>query len=1201
MVNERKNSVLIVDDENSNIMALTHILSPEYTVYAAKSGQSALAAAQKHMPDVILLDVIMPEMDGYAVISKLKNITETKNIPVIFITGLSDADDEEKGLALGAADYIPKPFSPALVKLRVLNQIKLIEQFHSNEYDIMKYKLSNDALNIALWDMDVISGDPVNPGNRFTWSQEFRHMLGFSGKEDFPDVFHSWSGRLHPGDREKVLSAFEAHLNDQTGKTPYDIECRLKMKNGEYRCFRALGATRRDNTGAPIRAAGALMDITEQKRMEREIAQAMEKIKADAHWYMSILDAIPLPVSVTDADMNWTFVNKAVEDFLGTKREDMFGKHCGNWNSSICNTGDCGIACAKRGLKRTFFNKEDSSYQIDVEILRNIQGETAGFIEVVQDITNVQKLAQQRAEAEITSQSKSAFLANMSHEIRTPMNAIWGITEILMQNDTLPRAVMEGLGRIHSSCHMLLGIINDILDFSKIEAGKLDIMPSGYDVASIINDSIQLNIMRAGDKPVEFKVQVDENIPAQLIGDELRIKQILNNLLSNAFKYTDTGTVTLTASSEPDGEGATLILSVRDTGHGMTRKQVEKLFEEYSRFNVDGGRTIEGTGLGMAITYRLLSLMNGDIHVESKPGKGSLFTVRLPQGVADAGVMGSELAESLQKFSPRYMTGGKKIQVVREPMPYGSVLVVDDVETNLYVAEGLMKPYKLKIDTAASGIEAIDRVKSGKVYDIIFMDHMMPEMDGIEAAKRIRALDYTNPVVALTANAVVGQADLFLQNGFDAFISKPIDIRNLNAVLNKFIRDKQPAEVIEAALRQTGARGSNDGGQPGVNPLLLESFISDARKTVTILEDLSQNDGIGSEEGLRKLTAAVHGIKSALASIGESGLSEAARKLDLAGRNRDAGMITDSFADFLNGLRTLLEKLEPKREADGADGDIAALREKLLDVQELCADYNRKGALDILAEIKQKGCSNKTQAAIDGIIGLVLHSEFDEAESAAALYASGLMEESQNGIAALISKKEIAGLDIAKGLERYDGDGETYLKILRSYAASIRPLLGATGTIGGDGLASYEITVHGIKGASRDIYAGPVGESAWELEKAAKTGDLDYINKNTPAFLESAWKLINDLDAMLLAINAENPKPKKDKPDSEALSRLLEACEMYDMDGVDAAMAEIDGYQYEADGGLAEWLRENADIMNFEQIVQRLAEQSDKKGKEIYI
>ncbi|MCL2055267.1 MAG: response regulator [Oscillospiraceae bacterium] len=1191
MLEVRNNSILIVDDETSNIIALTHILQSTYTIYVAKSGKAGVEAAKKFLPDVILLDVIMPEMDGYEAIAALKSHEKTANIPVIFITGLSDADDEEKGFSLGAADYITKPFSSALVRIRVLNQIKLIEQFHANEYDIMKYKLSNDALNIALWDMEVLSEDPVNPSNEFTWSQEFRRMLGFSSESDFPNLLQSWSERIHPDDRARVLNAFAEHVNDRSGRNPYDIECRLMMKSGEYRNFHALGTTRRDADGVPLRVAGALRDITAQKRMERDIADSMAKIEANAHWYKSILDAIPLPVKVVDSDMCISFSNKAVEGFLGVKREEIIGKPCRSiCRLEICGTEKCGAACAVRGTKQTFFNRGESSYQADVEILRSVEGEPAGFIEIIQDVTNIHQLAKERAEAEMTSQAKSAFLANMSHEIRTPMNAIWGIIEILMQDESLSNETMEKLSRIHNSCELLLGIINDILDFSKIEAGKLDIFPAQYNLASLINDAINLNTMRNGDKPIEFELQVDENVLSKMVGDELRIKQILNNLLSNAFKYTDTGKITLKVDAQlsEKKDSALLVLIVKDTGRGMTKEQVNRLFEEYSRFNDGTNRTIEGTGLGMTITNRLLSLMNGEIIVESEPDKGSTFTVLLPQGTAGCETLGKEAAESLSQFRMRYMSQRKRAAIAREPMPYGSVLIVDDVETNLYVAQGLMKPYKIKTDTALSGFEALDKVRSGKTYDIIFMDHMMPKMDGIEATKLLREMGYKEPIVALTANAMAGQADMFLQNGFDGFISKPIDVRNLNAVLNKLVRDKQPPEVIEAAGRQVGRAAVDAEPERHMDAAMLSSFMRDVTKALAVLSELFSKSEFETEEGLKQFIITVHGIKSALANIGEAELSESARTLEYDGRAQNIESIKALAPEFLESLGALLKETEMKTKSVDDDGDTCAdsegLAAKLSVIRDMCADYNRKGALDAVEEIKQGGCSKQTREFLEELLELILPSEFEEAEKAIADY----IESCTAPKASLVSSKKIDGLDIIKGLERYHGDEETYLKILRSYAGSVRAMLGTIEAVGQDELADYKITVHGIKGASFDIFAEQIGQKAKALEAAAASGDLDYVTQHNSDFLEAAHGLLDSLDDIFRSAN-ETAKPEKLKPDDETLLKLLAACKVYDMDGADAAMDEIDAYRYTADDGLALWLRENVDIINFEEITQRLS------------
>ena len=617
------------------------------------------------------------------------------------------------------------------------------------------------------------------------------------------------------------------------------------------------------------------------------------------------------------------------------------------------------------------------------------------------------ELAQKKEHAEETSRMKSVFLANMSHEIRTPMNAILGVTELLFQNERLPSDIEEGLDKIYSSCDMLLGIINDILDFSKIEAGKLDIIPVKYKIASLINDSVNLNMMRIDTKPIGFELQIDKNIPVTMIGDELRIKQILNNLLSNAIKYTDAGKVTLSVESERDqsaNDQIILVLSVRDTGHGMTDEQLGQMFEEYSRFNQEANISVEGTGLGLAITQRLISLMNGYLHVQSKLNKGSVFTVRLPQKTIDNEVLGSELADNLMHFRVNYMINRKRGQIVRDPMPYGSILVVDDVETNIYVAEGLLKLYKLQVDIAMSGQKAVELINEGKVYDVIFMDHMMPEMDGLEAVKILRSSGYSAPIVALTANAVLGQADMFLQNGFDDFISKPIDIRQLNSVLNRFVRDRQPPEVIEANRQKENKTDTNENntGILQTDSLLLESFIRDGQKAISWLDGIKEDHQINNpdtsealslkqnnEDVLHKFIVIIHGMKSSLWNIGEIELANLAATLELSGRNRDFDMIAKNIPIFTKNLRELLDKLVLKQDDYRKnqilqDEDINDLRLKLHEILEKAADYNRKGVLDKLAEIKKY--SKETKAVLDNIMEQIIHSNFEDVQNTITAY-----------------------------------------------------------------------------------------------------------------------------------------------------------------------------------------------------------------------
>jgi signal transduction histidine kinase/CheY-like chemotaxis protein/HPt (histidine-containing phosphotransfer) domain-containing protein len=611
-------------------------------------------------------------------------------------------------------------------------------------------------------------------------------------------------------------------------------------------------------------------------------------------------------------------------------------------------------------------------------------------------------IAMAKMKSDIKTRQKSNFLATMSHEIRTPLNAILGMTEIQMQNASHPPSTSEAFIKINNSGNLLLSIINDILDLSKIEAGKLELSPVTYEVASLINDIVQLNYIRYESKPIEFKLKIDENIPSILVGDELRIKQILNNLLSNAFKYTDQGSVTLSANAECVGRGGivlvTLIFQVTDTGKGMTQNQINKLFDENTRFNMEANRTTEGAGLGMTITQNLLDLMHGKINVKSTVGEGTSVTVRIPQrtdGVGISGVIGRELADNLQQFRLGNAVQIKKAQVTHEHMPYGRVLIVDDVETNLYVAKGLMSPYGLQIDLATSGYEAIDRIKEGNTYDIVFMDHMMPKLDGIETTKKLREMGYTSPIVALTANALAGQAEVFMQNGFDGFISKPIDIRQLNVSLNRLIRDKQPAEVVEAAHREKAEfdkKHGTGGGQPpvpAVDSQLAAIFARDAEKAIASLDSVLQKN-FKNESDIQLYIINVHSMKSALANIGEPDLSAIALRLEHAGREKDLNVMTAETRKFLDDLNAVIEKIKPKDEeivnVEDTKEALIFLRGKLEVIKEACAAFDKKTVKNTLNELKGKTWSHSTKVLMNSLGDHLLHSEFDEIASLASSY-----------------------------------------------------------------------------------------------------------------------------------------------------------------------------------------------------------------------
>ena len=614
----------------------------------------------------------------------------------------------------------------------------------------------------------------------------------------------------------------------------------------------------------------------------------------------------------------------------------------------------------------------------------------------MQHSVDTTELVAAREFAERSSRYKSSFLANMSHEIRTPMNAILGIAEIQLHNEDLQPEIQSAFNKIYESGDLLVNIINDILDLSKIDAGKLELSAVKYDIPSLINDTAQLNCLRFESKPIIFTLNVDENTPHYFCGDELRIKQILNNVLSNAFKYTSEGKIEFYVSFEPDesdDESAILIFRVSDTGQGMTNKQIHTLFDEYSRFNIDHNRDVTGTGLGMSITMRLIDLMNGTIDVESEPNKGSVFTIKIPQKRAGPEICGQEAVKRLKNFHFQGPSVIKKAQFFRDYMPYGSVLIVDDVESNIYVSKGMLIPYGLNIDTASSGFDAIEKIKNGNVYDIIFMDHMMPKMDGIETVKILRGMNYTNSIVALTANAIIGRAEMFIRNGFDGFISKPIDSRELNSLLNDLIRDKKSPEVVEEARLKQGEfeiKMKNmiiTSQNTKINTEKETLVIRDIDNAVKVLEDFKDklNQLDNSETELYITT--VHGIKSVLTNIGEKELSETAYKLEKAGVRHEYDTIAGETESFLNELKQLGKKVKMlKNEAESnyislkisAEDDIY-LREKFTEIKNSCESFDKKSAKAALDDLRLKTWTSDVNAVLDEIALHILHSAFKKA------------------------------------------------------------------------------------------------------------------------------------------------------------------------------------------------------------------------------
>lgn len=514
-------------------------------------------------------------------------------------------------------------------------------------------------------------------------------------------------------------------------------------------------------------------------------------------------------------------------------------------------------------------------------------------------------------EALEANRAKSYFLANMSHEIRTPINGVLGMDEMILRETTEPE-IREYALNIQSAGRSLLSIINDILDFSKIESGRMEIVPVEYEMFSLLNDSYNLVFMRAQERGLDLRIENDPTVPARIFGDEVRVRQIITNLLTNSVKYTEVGSVTLRVKWEQgEGDSINLIITVTDTGIGIKEEDIDKLFVSFQRVDEKHNRYTEGTGLGLTITKQLLDLMGGTITVNSEYGKGTTFTVVVPQKRVGSAEMGS-FAVKLHRNDVG--------DIYREHFhaPNARILLVDDVQMNLKVMTGLLKKTQMRIDTTDSGFGCLELCDLHR-YDIIFLDHMMPKMDGIETFRRLRESETTlnkdTPVVMLTANAISSAREGYMQEGFSAYLSKPVRIGDLEEVITTLLPKEKLSQVIDEP-----SHNPQDGSLLTRLSFLntaagLEYCANDESFYLEILSDYVKSNRVETlaesfeKQELDNYRINVHSIKSTSRAIGADNLADRALNLEEAAKRRDFDFITENHRSLMEQYKELLEKL----------------------------------------------------------------------------------------------------------------------------------------------------------------------------------------------------------------------------------------------------------------------------------------------------